>query len=173
VRSRIFRFENAWLLQEGFVDWVMSKWPHRRKKYILDHWNIVSGALRRSMKGWRRNWDSDQRKMKQDLLLRIEEWDKLAESRILSNNEWLQRYEKEEELMKIYEKEELVWQRRGGDWLLKGDANTSYFHGIANGRKRKCLIRNLVEEDRTIEDKKELKRYIRIYLGVNLILRLN
>lgn len=64
-------------------------------------------------------------------------------------------------------------KEEGGDWLLKGDANTSYFHGIANGRKRKCLIRNLVEEDRTIEDKKELKRYIRIYLGVNLILRLN
>jgi len=46
----------------------------------------------------------------------------------------LERYEKEEELMKIYEKEELVWQRRGEEnWLLKGDANTSYFHAIANG----------------------------------------
>lgn len=68
------------------------------------------------------------------LLLRIEEWERLAEGRTLSNNEWLERYEKEEELMKIYEKEELVWQRRGEEnWLLKGDANTSYFHGIANG----------------------------------------
>jgi hypothetical protein len=41
-------------------------------------------------------------------LLRIEEWERFAEGRTLSNNEWLERYEKEEELMKIYEKEELV-----------------------------------------------------------------
>jgi hypothetical protein len=63
--------------------------------------------------------------------------------------------------VKIYESEELLWQRRGGEnWLLKGDANTSYFHTIANGRKRKCLIRNLVEGDRVIENKEELKSYI-------------
>lgn len=63
--------------------------------------------------------------------------------------------------MKIYENEELLWQRRGGEkWLLKGDANTGYFHGIANGRKRKCQIKNLVDGDRTIEEKEELKLYI-------------
>jgi mannosylglycoprotein endo-beta-mannosidase len=90
------------------------------------------------MKGWGRNWGSDQRKMKQDLLLKIERWDKIAEERELSNAEWADRYEKEEELVKNYENEELFWQRRGGkDWLLKGDANTSYFHTVANGRKRK------------------------------------
>jgi hypothetical protein len=37
VRSSIFRFENAWLLQEGFAEWVVNKWPQRRKRYILDH----------------------------------------------------------------------------------------------------------------------------------------
>lgn len=79
----------------------------------------------------------------------------------MSNTEWMDRYEKEDELMKIYENEELMWQRRGGEnWLLKGDANTSYFHTVANGRKRKCLIRSLMEGDRTIEDKEELKSYI-------------
>lgn len=139
VRASIFRFENAWLLQEGFKDWILSKWPLRRKRYILDHWNIVSSVLRKNMKGWSRNWGSDQKKLKRDLLLKIEECDRIAESRDLSNNEWGDRYEKEGELMKIYEKEELMWQRRGGEnWILKGDANTSYFYGVANGRKRKC-----------------------------------
>jgi hypothetical protein len=51
-------------------------------------------------------------------------------------------------------------EKRGEDWLLKGDANTSYFHTVANGRKRKCLIRNLVEGDRVIKDQEELKTYI-------------
>jgi ribosomal 30S subunit maturation factor RimM len=66
------------------------------------------------MKGWGRNWRSDQRKMKPDLLLKIERWDKIAKERELSNAEWAYRYEKEEELVKIYENGELFWQRRGG-----------------------------------------------------------
>lgn len=51
IRSTIFRFENAWLNQEGFREWVISKWPQRHKSYILDHWNIVSSMLRKTMKG--------------------------------------------------------------------------------------------------------------------------
>jgi len=43
----------------------------------------------------------------------IEEWDKLAESRGLNSQEWLGRYEKENELVAIYEAKELMWQRRG------------------------------------------------------------
>jgi len=161
IRSSIFKFENAWLNQEGLKEWVIQKWPQRQKSYVLDHWRVVSSNLRRLMKGWSRNWGSDQRKLKQELLLQIEKWDKLAEERVLSNSEWSDRYEKEDELMKIYENEELLWQRIGGEnWLLKGDANTGYFHGIANGRKRKCHIRNLVDGDRTIEDKEELKVYV-------------
>lgn len=106
--------------------------------------------------------------------MEIENWVKSAEERNLSNSEWLDRYEKEE-LMKIYENEELFWQRRGGEnWLLKGDTNIGYFHGNANGRKRKCLIRNLVEGDRTIVDKDELKLHITNFfkkcLGESLIL---
>lgn len=29
IRSSIFRFENAWLNQEGFKESVIQKWPHR------------------------------------------------------------------------------------------------------------------------------------------------
>ena len=85
------------------MEWVINKWPGRRKQNILDHWNIVSQLLRRVLKGWSRNWGSDQRKLKQNLLIQIEAWDSLAESRTLSSNEWLDRYDKEKELMKIYE----------------------------------------------------------------------
>ena len=53
--SSVFRFENAWLNQAGFKEWVIQKWPQRKKSYVLDHWNIVSLSLRKSMKGWSRN----------------------------------------------------------------------------------------------------------------------
>jgi len=96
--SQIFRFENAWLNQEGFKEWVVAKWPQRHKAYILDHWNVVSSRLRKYLKGWSRNWGSDQKKAKQNLLLIIEQWDKMAEERELTNSEWVDRYDKEDEL---------------------------------------------------------------------------
>lgn len=37
IRPNIFRFEAAWCLQEGFKEWVISKWSIRIKQYILDH----------------------------------------------------------------------------------------------------------------------------------------
>jgi hypothetical protein len=43
----------------------------------------------------------------------------------------------ETKLMKIYEEEEMYWSSRSSERLLmEGDNNTSYFHRIANGRKR-------------------------------------
>jgi predicted double-glycine peptidase len=27
IRASIFRFDATWLSQEGFVDWVVNKWP--------------------------------------------------------------------------------------------------------------------------------------------------
>ena len=92
------------------------------------------------MKGWSWNWGSDQRKLKQKLLTCIEEWDKLAESRGLNSQKWLDRYEKENELVAIYEAEELMWQRTGGEnWLLQGDSNTGYFHGGGKWQKEKMF----------------------------------
>ena len=37
----------------------------------------------------------------------------------------------EEQLEKIYTFEELQWQKRGGGkWILAGDANNGFFHGV-------------------------------------------
>ena len=42
------------------------------------------------------------------------------------------------ELHLLYAEEELQWfQKSHQRWLLQGDQNTSYFHRVANGRRRK------------------------------------
>lgn len=70
----------------------------------------------------------------------------------------------EEELIAIYNKEEVMWQTRGGErWLLEGDANTAYFHGVANGRKRKCLIRSLQDNGEVISETGDLMVHITNY----------
>jgi hypothetical protein len=67
----------------------------------------------------------------------------------------------EKQLEEIYQFEEIQWQRRGGvKWVLKGDSNNSYFHGVANGRKKKCTIFSLEDEGREIRDPAEIRNHV-------------
>lgn len=50
-RAKIFRFEPSWLLQEGFHEWLLRKWPQRSEIYVLDFWHKVSSCLRKALKG--------------------------------------------------------------------------------------------------------------------------
>lgn len=45
----------------------------------------------------------------------------------------------------------------------KIDANTAYYHGVANRKKRKSIIRSLEDEGRVIDDQMELKDHIKQY----------
>jgi hypothetical protein len=46
------------------------------------------------------------------------------------------------------------------NWILKGDANTNYFHTCANGRRRKTRICSLESEEGVISDQKEICGHI-------------
>jgi mannosylglycoprotein endo-beta-mannosidase len=62
--------------------------------------------------------------------------------------------------MEIYKGEESFWwQRSRQNWILKGDANTTYFHAIANGRRRKCSIPCLWDNDRLLEDNSDISAH--------------
>jgi hypothetical protein len=50
-------------------------------------------------------------------------------------------------LKKYHGKEE---GREGVKWILKGDSNNEYFHGVANGRKKTCAIFSMEEGGREI-----------------------
>jgi hypothetical protein len=54
-RSKIFRFEAAWAKQEGFKDWVLSKWLANQNLRSIDLWQRISTKLRSSLRGWNGN----------------------------------------------------------------------------------------------------------------------
>ena len=57
--------------------------------------------------------------------------DEEVEERTFSSEECRQNsYDLEEELKKIYEAEELMWQRGGETWLLKGDTSNEISMGL-------------------------------------------
>ena len=57
--------------------------------------------------------------------------------------------------------EEEYWRQRSRvNWLLKGDANTSFFHAMANGHRRKCAISRLVSDQGMISDPRDIQEHI-------------
>ena len=56
------------------------------------------------------------------------------------------------ELYDMNSEEEMYWfQRSHARWLLHGDLNTSYFHKISNGRKRKNMLHSLEDNGTLVE----------------------
>jgi mannosylglycoprotein endo-beta-mannosidase len=69
-----------------------------------------------------------------------------------------------ERLADLLREEELKWyQRAKAKNLLEGDANTKYFHLVANGKHRKSRIFRLEQEEGLIQGEKELRDYITKY----------
>jgi hypothetical protein len=90
---------------------------------------------------------------KANLLAKIQELDAVADGVGLDEDGWALRYHLENQMMEILGAEEEYWRQHGRhQWLLKGDANTKFFHAFANGRKRKCAILSLTAEQGVITD---------------------
>jgi hypothetical protein len=132
-QPHIFRFEMAWLTQSGFREVIKSKWPDRGNREVQDYWKMVKTNIRRFCRGWGRNINTQKKKDKIELLNQLQLLDIEAEGGGFSADKWQERYEIEEKLEEIYTFEEILWQKRGGlKWILKGDANNAFFHGIAS-----------------------------------------
>jgi hypothetical protein len=78
---KYFRYDPSWSAQEGFKQWVLDRWPIRFKHNCLDHWHIVSGKLKRAIKGWGLNNVSALKRQKQNILLEIQSLDRDTELR--------------------------------------------------------------------------------------------
>jgi hypothetical protein len=157
-QQQCFRFEMAWLTQEGFRERVVASWPERRGKNIQDYWRELKAETRKFCKGWGANINSQIKREKKLLLDELKRMDRLEEENGFNIMQWQERYGVEKQLEEIYQFEEIQWQRRGGvNWILKGDSNNGYFHNIANGRKKKCTIFSLEDGDREISDPTEIR----------------
>jgi hypothetical protein len=129
----IFFFEKQWLLMPGLHDIVKEKWDEsvaRRPihSYSLNNWHGSLCFLRRALRGWNIQKIGEQKKEKNKLLQQLAAIDSLADRMDLSAEQWRSRYELENKLEEIYNKEEIYWQQRGNNrWLLEGDNNSKNF----------------------------------------------
>jgi hypothetical protein len=156
--NKPFKFELGWLLKDGFFELVSDVWlKEKRGVTPLQKWQNKIRRLRQFLRGWGENIAGAYKKEKQ-------EWDKLAETQLLSQQEWDLKQCVKERLAQLLREEELSWfQRAKTTKILKGDNNTRYFQMVANGKRRKTRIFRLEQEEGVIEGEEQLGNYISDY----------
>uniref|UniRef100_A0A452YGV4 Uncharacterized protein n=1 Tax=Aegilops tauschii subsp. strangulata TaxID=200361 RepID=A0A452YGV4_AEGTS len=112
-------------------------------------------------KGWNRNVDAWYRKIKIDIVKRLDEIDKSAEIRGITVEVRKEQKELREQLKRVMMQEEIkIIQRYKEREIIEGDGNTIYYHAKVNGRRRKNRILSLEQEEGMIEGEEELMKYI-------------
>ncbi|XP_073363194.1 uncharacterized protein [Aegilops tauschii subsp. strangulata] len=141
-----FFFETAWFKNPDFDSIFRERWNScvsqvGYQRGPMDFWIAAGSRLRASLKGWGANLGRQDRTLREGILAEIARLDQQVDARPFSEQEWARRYALENQVQSLLHAEEEYWRRRGGlKWVLKGDANTKYFHAYANGRRRRCAI---------------------------------
>ena len=137
----IFRYENAWLLREGFRELVYNTWNERYFGDILDRWQSRLRRLRKKAKGWNRNIDAWYRKIKMEIIKELDDLDKRAEIMGLSAVDRSEQKELRAQLKRVMMQEEMKWLQRYKDSEIKdGDRNTRFFHQSVLKRRKRTLL---------------------------------
>ena len=69
----------------------------------------------------------------------------------------------------LLEQEEIIWvQRARANWLKHGDRNTNFFHHFASHRKRRNMVRALVDDQGVKRENVEKMREMVQHYFVNL-----
>jgi hypothetical protein len=140
--DRPFKFERGWLLRDGFYDMVANIWQSETEGSTpLERWQAKIRRLGHHLRGWAKHTTGSCRKEKKMLLSLLDNLDKKAESSHLSDQEINLKHYLKERVVSLLREEELKWYKRAKvKTLLEGDANTRFFHLVANGKHRKQHI---------------------------------
>jgi len=142
AKPHTFRFENFWVLRQGFQSIVTDNWslhaPHVDKAQNISR---KFKNLRAALKVWSSSF-SNLKLTIENLSLTI-----LEEYRDLSLEEWNFRDILREKLLSLLEQQRIYWKQRGSvKWVTLGDVVTEFFHANVTIKHRRNLIAKLVTE---------------------------
>ena len=108
-------------------------------------------ALRKFLGGWARHTVGILKKEKLHLSSIIDELEALAEVRPLSEHEIEIKNHSNAQIANMLREEELKWYQHSNSlFILKGDSNTTYFYGVANGIHWEKIIHSLQQDEGVI-----------------------
>jgi mannosylglycoprotein endo-beta-mannosidase len=132
---------------------VKEIWNKRvNAKSAIDTWCIKMDRINFFLKGWGQSLKGHTRKYKKIVKKELEIIEKLEEESTLDAVNLDRKTFIQSELLRLMEEEESYWHKRSNStWLLKGNCNTTFFHRVANRKKRKNTIFSLKHNDQVIE----------------------
>ncbi|XP_019150532.1 PREDICTED: uncharacterized protein LOC109147325 [Ipomoea nil] len=130
-----FRFEMAWLLDEGCKEVVETAWQEGRTEGLLHCQQLCGEKLMR--------WGGDQfhkfgkrinhLQRRQDAIRNRRDLEALAEYQQIENT-----------MKRVEAQEEVFWRQRAKQhWLRGADANTKFYHRYASARRKKNFISSI------------------------------
>jgi hypothetical protein len=157
-KASIFRFENFWVDQPGFMDCVKQAWEAgTNKKYTSAIIAAKFKSLRYALKHWHMNF-SQLKIIIHNCNKAILIWDSLEEQRPLFITEFNFRKIVKLHLEKLLKIECNYWRKRCTvRWVKVGEDNTKFFHAMATQRNRRNTISMLKANDgRVVSDHAEM-----------------
>ncbi|GLT98273.1 hypothetical protein SLE2022_157850 [Rubroshorea leprosula] len=177
----------AMVLKSKSTDWgpkpfrVLDAWQQHPefKKAVEDKWRemTVEGfagykckqklkLLKEFLKGWNKEVFGNMEAQYVQAVKKIEQVDLQNEVADLEELEIVKRQEGFSEMWDVLRKRELIWKHKSRNrWIREGDANTRFFHNVANGRRAQNNIAGLMRDGEWIEDpeavKDEIVKYFR------------
>jgi hypothetical protein len=138
-----FKFESFWTGMEGFYDCVKEAWwrevPGNQNDLATLH--IRLSRIAKSLKSWSKNLMSREKIAMSICREVIAQLDKAQESRNLTGEERTLHKTLKQRLLGLAAIEKSRARRQSRvTWMKKGDANTKFFHIMANTRRKKIFI---------------------------------
>ncbi|XP_077251900.1 uncharacterized protein LOC143891145 [Tasmannia lanceolata] len=133
---RPFKMDMSWCEDKGFDGKVKNWWEAMNvtgwKGFILGQ---KIKQLKLNIREWVKQENSSRELRKSEILLKLQELDRLEESNPLGNVERQQRADLKIEYEEYIRRDEISWRQKSrAIWLKEGDGNTKFFHRMANAR---------------------------------------
>lgn len=157
-----FRLFNSWIVTEGFELVIKKTWGDfigygTPDLYLAAKFRAVKNAIKR----WRQQVVANENLDCDNYRRTIERLDRLAEDHGLSESEVKERNTAMQKLMEGEKRKSMdLKQKARIKWMVDGDENTKFFHGVINAKNRKQRINGLLINGRWSEDVAEVKNEV-------------